>query len=127
MRLLILLPLVVSVGCIADVTLDLDGDADGIVDSQEREVGSDPANPDSDADGYTDGAEYNSNTSPIDASDMPYQAGWKIDACRHDIVSTGAEVGNIAADFELVNQFGEMVNLHDFCNQVVLVMGAGFT
>lgn len=127
MRLLILLPLVVSIGCIADVTLDLDGDGDGIVDSQEMEVGSDPTNPDSDADGYTDGAEYNSNTSPVDAADMPYQAGWKIDACRHDIVSTGAKVGDIAANFALVDQFDETVKLHDFCNQVVLVMGAGFT
>ncbi|MDP2306757.1 MAG: hypothetical protein Q8P18_12100 [Pseudomonadota bacterium] len=126
-RVLCLLPLLVSVGCIADVQLDLDGDADGLIDSQEAEVGSDPGKADSDDDGYTDGAEYTGNTSPIDADDKPYQAGWQIDACRHDIVSTGAEEGDIAADFALPDQFGETVHLHDFCDQVVLVMGAGFT
>lgn len=114
-------------GCVADVKLDLDGDGDGLVDSQETEVGSDPGNPDSDADGFTDGVEYDSHTSPVDDADKPYQEGWQIDACRHDIESTGVEEGDIAADFALPDQFGETVHLHDFCDQVVLVMGAGFT
>lgn len=127
MRLLVVLPLLVSVGCMAEVELDLDGDADGLIDSQEADIGSDPGNPDSDADGYDDGAEYTANTSPIDAEDMPYQAGWQIDACRDDIESTGAEVGDVAADFALPDQFGETVRLHDFCDQVVLVVGSGFT
>lgn len=127
MRLLVLLPLLLSVGCIADVKLDLDGDGDGLVDSEEAEVGSDPGKADSDGDGYTDGDEYAANTSPVDADDMPYQAGWPIDACRHDIVSTGAAEGDVAGNFALPDQFGETVRLHDFCDQVVLVMGAGFT
>ncbi|MDP2311460.1 MAG: hypothetical protein Q8P41_01030 [Pseudomonadota bacterium] len=127
MRLLPFLPLLISVGCIADVTIDLDGDGDGLVDSQEAEVGSDPGKPDSDDDGYTDGEEYTSNTSPVDAADKPYQNGWQIDACRNDIESTGSEVGDIAANFALGDQFGETVRLHDFCNQVVMVVGAGFT
>ena len=127
MRLLVLLPLLLAAGCIADVKLDLDGDGDGLVDSEEASVGSDPGKTDSDEDGYTDGEEFTSNTSPVDAADMPYQEGWQIDACRHDIVSTGVEEGDVAADFALPDQFGETVHLHDFCDQVVLVMGAGFT
>lgn len=127
MRLLNLFPLLISVGCMAEVKIDLDGDGDGLVDSEEAQVGSDPGEPDSDGDGYTDGEEYHGNTSPVDAEDMPYQEGWRIDACRNDIESTGAEEGDIAADFALPDQFGETVHLHDFCDQVVLVMGAGFT
>jgi hypothetical protein len=127
MRLLTVLPLLVAVGCIADVTLDLDGDADGLIDSQEAQVGSDPGNPDSDDDGYSDGAEFDSHTSPVDSNDKPYQEGWQIDACRHDVESTGAEDGDVAANFELGDQFGETVRLHDFCDQVVLLVGSGFT
>ena len=124
-----LLPLVslFAIGCIADVAIDLDGDGDGLVDSEEAQVGSDPGNPDSDDDGFTDGEEFHGNTSPVDADDKPYQAGWPIDACRNDIESTGAEEGDIAANFELIDQFGETVTLYDFCDKVVLVMGAGFT
>lgn len=107
--------------------IDVDGDQDGLLDSQEVELGSDPADPDSDADGYEDGEEFESNTDPADAADKPYQAGWQIDACRHDIEATGAEEGDVAENFALPDQFGETVRLHDFCDQVVLVMGAGFT
>jgi hypothetical protein len=121
------LSLGLATGCIAEVKIDVDGDQDGLLDSQEVELGSDPADPDSDADGYEDGEEFESNTDPADAADKPYQAGWQIDACRHDIEATGAEEGDVAENFALPDQFGETVRLHDFCDQVVLVMGAGFT
>jgi hypothetical protein len=124
---LLLLPAWLGGGCIADVQIDVDGDQDGLLDSDEMSIGSDPANPDSDDDGFDDGAEVAGNTSPIDAADKPYQEGWQIDACRHDIEGTGTAEGDIANDFALPDQFGETVHLHDFCNQVVLVMGAGFT
>ena len=43
----------------------LDSDDDGITDTEERAIGSNPANPDSDGDGLLDGAERDAGTSPI--------------------------------------------------------------
>jgi hypothetical protein len=121
------MPILLAVGCIADVQVDVDADGDGLLDSEEVTLGSDPALADSDGDGYEDGAEFDANTDPTDSADKPYQAGWQIDACRNDIESSGSEVGDVAADFGLGDQFGETVHLYDFCNKVVLVVGAGFT
>ncbi|MDP2316964.1 MAG: hypothetical protein Q8P41_28990 [Pseudomonadota bacterium] len=106
---------------------EVDGDGDGLLDSEEAEIGSDPANVDSDEDGYEDGAEVDGHTDPLDADDKPYQAGWQIDACRNDTESTGSDVGDVVENFEFGDQFGERLHLHDFCDQVVLVVGAGFT
>lgn len=104
-----------------------DSDDDGLTDEEEDELGTDPDEPDSDGDGYDDGEEVDGHTDPTDADDAPYQAGWKINACRDDITSTGTAEGDVIENFEFPNQYGETVRLHDFCNQVVLVVGAGFT
>ncbi len=129
MRLLAAITLSLATGCIADVSIDVDGDGDGLLDAEEIELGTDPAKVDSDGDEYDDGDEVAQNTNPADAADKPYQAGWPIDACRNDFADaeTGTSEGDIAANFALPDQFGETVKLHDFCGQVVLVMGAGFT
>jgi hypothetical protein len=126
MRLLACLPLTL-LGCVSEVSIDLDGDGDGLLDSHEVTLGSDPSEVDSDEDGYEDGAEVEGNTDPVDGEDKPYQAGWRIDACRNDLEPTGSEVGDVIERFTFGNQFGETVRLHDFCNQVVMVVGAGFT
>lgn len=119
--------LLLATGCIADVTYDVDGDGDGLLDSEEVDLGSDPAVPDSDGDGYDDGDEVAQHTSPVDEADKPYQLGWRIDACRNDIEPSGVGVGDVAENYSWGDQFGETVKLHDFCDQVVLVVGAGFT
>lgn len=121
----LLLPLLT--GCIADVLIDVDGDGDGLLDSEEMEYGTDPGKVDSDDDGFQDGEEVDGNTNPADAADKPYQNGWTIDACRHDLESTGSEVGDVMENYEFGDQFGETVHVHDFCNQVVRITGAGFT
>ena len=59
-------------------------------------------------------------------TDHPYAGGWPIDACRDDLVSTGNNVGQVATDFELLDQHGEYVRLHDFCGQEVLLVSAAF-
>lgn len=125
MRLLPLIPFL-TMGCFADVEFDVDGDGDGLLDAEEVELGSDPGNPDSDDDGWDDGEEAAQYTDPTDDSDKPYELGWKIDSCRHDVEATSNEVGGIAANFELVNQLGETVRLHDFCDQVVYLIFAAF-
>jgi hypothetical protein len=122
------LPLLLLTGCIADVLVDVDGDGDGLLDSEEMEYGSDPGKVDSDEDGFEDGDEVAGHTDPADSADKPYQAGWTIDACRHDdLGSTGTAVGDVIENFSWGDQFGETVTLYDFCNQVVRITGAGFT
>lgn len=44
---------------------DVDSDGDGLTDTQEAELGTDPANPDSDEDGLFDGAEGSTGTDPL--------------------------------------------------------------
>lgn len=113
-------------GCLADVTVDVDPDKDGLADAGEAALGSDPGNPDSDDDGFNDGDEAAENTNPMDAEDHPYLGGWKIGACRDDIEPTGQAEGEVAGDFELMDQFDEKVSLHDFCDRVVLMVFAAF-
>lgn len=99
-----------------------DPDGDGLTNQEEEDLGLDNRNPDTDGDGFTDGDEVKANTSPSDAEDYPYAGGWDIGACRDDVQPTGRNVGDIAADFALVDQFGEEVTLHSFCDRVVLVV-----
>ncbi|MEE2750826.1 MAG: hypothetical protein VX519_05305 [Myxococcota bacterium] len=112
------------VGCLPSVPEREDYDNDGLTEAQEAELGTDPNNPDTDDDGWTDLEEYEQNTDPTDEDDMPYMGGWAIDACRDDVESTGNSVGDISENFSLEDQHGEMVDLHDFCNRVVLLKGA---
>ena len=53
--------------------------------------------------------------------------GWKKDVeCRDDIESTGNNVGDITADIELMDQFGETVRLYDFCGRAILLVSGAF-
>ena len=90
-----------------DTTLDPQGDEDG--------------------DGFTNADEEACGSDPLDASDVPYAGGWPKGDCRDDIEPTGDAEGQIAADFALPDQFGEMVHLHDFCDKTVMLEFSGFT
>jgi len=104
-----------------------DSDGDGLTDAEEAELGSDPNNPDSDGDGWTDLEEVNGNTDPMKKNDHPYEGGWAIAACRDDIESSGNNrPGDVAQQFELNDQFGDTVRLHDFCDREVVLIGAAF-
>ena len=103
-----------------------DSDGDGVTNRDESEMGTDPNNPDSDGDGFDDGVEVNGHTDPTDADDHPYEGGWPIDSCRNDLVPAGMAVGDVINDVELIDQHGESVRIHDFCNRVVLIEHAGF-
>jgi hypothetical protein len=83
---------------------------------------------DTDGDGFTDGEELAAGSDLDDSDDVPYTGGWAKDAdCRHDVVSSGNEEGQIAEDFALLDQYGDEFHLHDFCNRVLLIEFAGFT
>ena len=50
---------------------DMDSDADGLTDGVEVELGTSPTSADTDGDGYTDGEERVEGTSPTDSDDVP--------------------------------------------------------
>ena len=110
----------------ANVDIPLDQDGDGIVSNEEALIGTDPTNADSDNDGFSDGEELDMGTDPTDDSSRPYLGGWPMDACADDIVETGYDKGEIAPDFELVDQFGDTVRLYDFCDHTVLLAAAAY-
>lgn len=113
-------------GCMpADVDLEFDDDADGLV--GEAEWGTDPANPDSDGDGSLDGAEVAQGFDPMDPSEHPYKGGWVVGKeCRDDVEPTGDAEGDVLNDFTLPDQFGDQWRLHDFCNQELYVYATMF-
>jgi len=110
------------VGCLpAEVDLPLDLDEDGaLLDDP------DPENPDVDDDGVMDGDELLAGSDPLDPESYPYLGGWEIGSCRSDIESTGHEVGDIAENFSLVDQNGQNLHLHDFCDKTVLLISGAF-
>ena len=59
-----------------------------------------------------------------------YEGGWPIDeSCPERLANTdnfGNDAGDTPADFALLDQFGDTVHLHDFCDHVVLLIWAGF-
>ena len=86
----------------------------------------DPAG-DEDGDGFTNSEESAGGSDPFDATDVPYAGGWKKGDCRDDIAPTGDAPGQIAGDFALIDQYGEQVHLHDFCDRTVMLEFSGFT
>ena len=110
----------------ATVDLPLDGDADGLLSDAEATAGTDPSNPDSDGDGHADGAEVEQATNPLDPEDHPYLGGWRIDDCRNDVAPTGNDEGQIAEQFEIPEQHGETLRLHDFCDRTILLTSGAF-
>lgn len=76
---------------------------------------------DQDNDGWTDPEEVAGNTDPLDASDNPYDLGWQIDSCRWDIEGEGVGEGDVLTNHSMVSQTEEVVRLHDFCGQAVLI------
>ncbi|MCB9673539.1 MAG: TlpA family protein disulfide reductase [Alphaproteobacteria bacterium] len=104
---------------------DLDSDGDGLLDSEEAVLGTDPTRSDTDGDGWSDGDEVlYENTLPNDASDRPYVGGWHKGDCRWDVQSSGNNVGQVAQNFELVDQYGDTLRLHDFCDRAVLLVSS---
>ena len=86
-----------------DAFLDVDTDGDGLTDSEEEELGSNPEEVDSDGDGFEDGVEADWYTDPTNPQDHPYEGGWPIDSCRNDLVSSGMAEGDVINDVKLLS------------------------
>ena len=98
-----------------------DADGDGLADGWEEENSIDPESSDTDEDGWEDGEEVFGFADPDDELDHPYIGGWERGPVPGDLESTGQEVGDIADDFRLMDQFGEQVSLWSFYGRVILV------
>ena len=101
-----------------------DTDGDGLADPWEDEAGLDPTDSDSDGDGWSDDEEVFGFADPLDETDHPYIGGWPRGPVPDELEGTGNEVGDIAANFHLMDQFGEQVNLWSFYGQVVVIENA---
>lgn len=58
--------------------------------------------------------------------DAPYAGGYPKDACRFDVEGTGFEPGEVLTNITAMNQYGEMMSVHDFCDHVVFLVFAAF-
>ncbi|GDX79800.1 hypothetical protein LBMAG42_16110 [Deltaproteobacteria bacterium] len=101
-----------------------DSDGDGLTNAEEDDLGTDPDKADSDGDGFDDPDEVEGNTDPNKASDHPYEGGWPIGACRNDVQGEGFSERDISDNFNMEDQFGEEVELHAFCENVVYMVFA---
>jgi thiol-disulfide isomerase/thioredoxin len=123
----------------------VDSDGDGLDDNIELEWGSDPLNPDTDDDGLSDGDEYEYGTDPnaedtdgdsyldawevaegsdpTDPDSVIYEGGWPYNPNKsEDGGSDSFAYGEIFPNFELKDQYGDKVSLHDFKGQGKMVI-----
>jgi hypothetical protein len=120
---------------------DPDADRDGLTESQEVALGTDPLNPDTDGDGlfdgaeawydadplaadtdddgYTDRDEVHEGHDPADPDDRIYTGGWPYLFDKSVIPRTAGGYRSIGATFHrlrLTDQHGDEVDLYDFYN-----------
>jgi hypothetical protein len=93
-----------------------DEDGDGLDGCAEEELGTDPDDTDTDGDGLDDGEEVDCVSDPTDADEVCYTCGWPHND-PGDLVSTGADVGDVAANMEFEDTCEEMVDLWDFARE----------
>jgi thiol-disulfide isomerase/thioredoxin len=136
----ILLPLLaLSLGCELEDDGPADSDGDGLTDSEEADLGTDPDAEDSDGDGYLDPQEVEDGTNPLyEFSHLYPEGGYNVGTCPAAPAPTGptgtAEVeyqgqtytwtnyakGDVADNFTLMDQYGQEVSLYSFCGQYVM-------
>jgi gliding motility-associated-like protein len=76
-----------------------DCDEDGLTNKEEKELGTDPKNPDTDGDGVLDGRELTDNTNPLDLCDFTLSSqsvepssDWNNADCDYDGAKNGIEI-----------------------------------
>ena len=101
-----------------------DADGDGLADSFEDEVGTDPEAEDSDGDGFLDGDEWSEFSDPLNELDYQYEGGYGHFPYPADLEGTGTAVGDVVDDFTLVDSYGQEVQLYSFYGNVIHVFAA---
>ena len=92
-----------------------DTDGDGVSDGEEVDLGLDPTLADTDGDGYADGDEIAEGSDPDDEDDKIFEGGWPynpdaIEDCDDRFDGT-ASVGDILPCFTMIDQFDEEYNI----------------
>lgn len=125
MTTLTLLALLAGLACGPDDGSDGDGgsdcstedsDGDGLDGCEEAALGTDPDVADSDGDGLSDGDEADCVSDPLDAEEQCFACGWEHND-PGNLVSTGAEEGDVIANLDLWDQCDEPVSLWDFAEE----------
>jgi thiol-disulfide isomerase/thioredoxin len=145
----LLVPLALFAFLLACPTSNVDTDGDGLLDTEEEELGTDPeladsdgdglddgeevndydTDPleiDSDEDGYPDGAEVDNGSDPADGDDWIYEGGWPYNADKDDI--DGADLDDVVTVDDVVgrligeDQFGDEVDLYDFAGHGIPII-----
>lgn len=98
-----------------------DSDGDGLYDSFEEEIGTDPEAEDSDGDTYLDGDEYLNYYKPWDDTDYPRVGDYPRYGQTDDISATGIEEGDTVSDFSADDQYADGLHLYEFYGNVVLI------
>jgi len=92
-----------------------DTDGDGLSDSEEDDLGTDPNDPDTDGDGYEDGDEVDNNSDPTNPNDGIFEGMFPFNDDLDDCASTsfgwGAGPGDQLPCVDMETQFGEDYNL----------------
>ena len=123
-----------EIACTSECTIDVsacvtDEDQDGLNRFDEEAIGTDPTNPDTDSDGIPDGNEFAFGSDPLNPYSWPQGMGmWpnRLDEAQAaGVQATGWSVGQVPPNYQWVDQFGQVVDLHQFYGYgVVLSSGA---
>ena len=100
---------------------DLDWDDDGLPNSFEDSIGTDPTNPDTDGDGFDDGTEWNSYFLPSNPNDFPYVGQYPRGPFDEGYLGEGYDPGQLSSTWTHADQFEQELALHRFAGQVVLI------
>ncbi len=55
-----------------------------------------------------------------------YIGGYNVNPCTTEVQPSGYGIGQVAGDFQLVDQYGETLRLSDFCGNTVVLIAAAF-
>jgi hypothetical protein len=107
-------------GCDSKPACEAGNDDTGIIDTGGSDTDTEDTNTDTDTD------TQDSDTDPSFEDNPIYIGGYNTDRCENGVNSTGLGIGDVSQDFELMDQYGEMVKLSDFCDNTVLLVSAAF-
>ena len=99
-----------------------DSDGDGLTDAFELSTsGTNPSLYDSDGDGFGDGDEYLTYHFPTDGGDFPRTGDYPRHPRPASILAEGTAIGQVMPSWTRYDQHDELIDLHEFYGNVVLI------
>lgn len=103
-----------------------DSDQDGINDKDEIDGGTDPLKSDTDGDGCADKVELDASSSPTDAADTVYAGNWPCNPYKESLEDPGwdatAVEDAVLPNWTALDQYGEQVDIYDFANNNFILL-----